>query len=75
MKLENQAYENWREWARKEIAAQKQLQSSSYTGNEIEEAEMEMAAEDGSEELQQVEESVPASRKGQEAKGGAPIHP
>ena len=74
MKLEDQAYENWRQWAEKEIAAQKQLQGSAYTGTENEDAELEIQEPD-QEELQAVSESVPASGRGQDARGGSAVHP
>jgi small subunit ribosomal protein S23 len=76
MKLEDAAYEDWKQWAIKETAALKQLQNSAYTGNE--EAEEEMAPDvkrGDEEEFQQAKESIPATKKGQEARGGAPIHP
>jgi small subunit ribosomal protein S23 len=76
MKLEDAAYEDWKQWAIKETAALKQLQNSAYTGNEEAEEEMAPGVKRGDEEeLQQVEESIPATKKGQEARGGAPIHP
>ena len=74
MMLENQAHEDWKAWAKREIAAQKQLQSSLITGTEIEEPSMELS-EEGAEELQEVEEAIPASKGGQDALGGAAIHP
>lgn len=39
MKLEDQQYEAWKEWAKTETEALKQLQGSAYTGNEAELAE------------------------------------
>lgn len=39
MQLENKTYEQWRAWAQKEIAAQKQLQGAVYSGISEEEEE------------------------------------
>jgi small subunit ribosomal protein S23 len=78
MQLEDRAYEHWKEWAIKEAAALKQLQGSAYSGVGTEEAEEEMSAElegEEREELDEVQESVAATRKGLEARGGAAVHP
>ena len=76
MQLEDAQYEAWREWAKKESAALKQLQGSAYTGNEVgDEASTEAPVEEGQAELQEVVESVPASKQGQQARGGAAVHP
>ena len=78
MKLENAAYDDWKEWAKKEILAQQQLQGSAYTGTEAEDAP-EIVDEGGlsseQEEIQQVSESIPGSKGGQEARGGAAVIP
>ncbi|KAK3073717.1 mitochondrial ribosomal small subunit component, partial [Teratosphaeriaceae sp. CCFEE 6253] len=77
MKLEDQQYEKWKEWAIKEVAALKQLQSGAYTGQESEEPES--AGRDASgpgverEELQEVGASVPGTRQGVEARGGVAV--
>jgi len=75
MKLEDQQYEHWREWAAKEIEAQKQLQGSAYTGTEAEGADSGVLNDPEAEDLQEVSDAVPASRAGQEAKGGSAVHP
>lgn len=72
MKLEDQQYDAWKVWATKEIAALKQLQGSAYTGTEDEEASGEATMQD---DLQEVSESVPATRGGLQARGGAAVHP
>lgn len=74
MKLEDKAYEDWKEWAIKEIASLKQLQGSAYTGTESEDSEAE-PTEESEAEVQEVAASVPASRRGQTAQGGTAIHP
>lgn len=74
MQLEDQAYEQWKTWAAKEIAAQKQLQGSAYTGTEAEEPGLEVQEPEQAE-LQEVAENVPGSRAGQTAAGGAAIRP
>ncbi|KAK5694956.1 mitochondrial ribosomal small subunit component [Elasticomyces elasticus] len=71
MKLEDVQYENWREWAGKQIEALRQLQGSAYTGNETETSESAGEAREG---LQEVAGSVPGSKRGQEARGGAAVH-
>lgn len=74
MQLEDQAYEQWKAWAAKEIAAQKQLQGSAYTGTEAEEPGLEIQ-ESREEALQEVGGNVPGSKGGQTAVGGAAVHP
>ena len=63
MKLEDLAYEDWRKWAEKEIAALRQLQGSAYTGTEVEDAAAE-AIEQPEEVLQEVSEGEPATQAG-----------
>ena len=75
IKLEDQAYENWREWAGKQIEAARQAQGAAYTGTEVEDAEEAKTEGEDEELLQEVGESVPASKKGQEARGGIAVHP
>ncbi|KAI7092993.1 hypothetical protein KC316_g21811 [Hortaea werneckii] len=75
MHLENQAYEGWKAWAEKEVAAMKQMAGAAYTGTENEEATISSPEVPEQEDLQEVSDSVPASRRGQEAQGGAAVHP
>ncbi|KAK5127541.1 hypothetical protein LTR85_006881 [Meristemomyces frigidus] len=75
MKLEDQQYEAWKAWAAKEITALKQLQGSAYTGNENEEGGVGALEDSTQEDLREVSESIPASRAGLEARGGAAVHP
>lgn len=71
--LEDQAFEQWRQWAVKETQALKALQGSAYTGVE-EESAVEIT-EPGQAELQEVGGSVPNTRAGQTARGGAAVRP
>lgn len=76
MQLEDQKYEEWRAWAEKEIAALKQLQGAAYTGMENEELDLGSGGEEVQQsQLDEVSESVPTSRGGKEALGGAAVHP
>ncbi|KAF2718197.1 hypothetical protein K431DRAFT_315090 [Polychaeton citri CBS 116435] len=81
-KLEDEQVENWKAWAEKEVIALKQLQGGGFggqRGSEEGEGEDGMdSTEDGlgdyaGQELQEVSESVPASKRGQTARGGAGI--
>lgn len=72
MKIEDKMYDGWKEWAQKEITAQKALAGSAYTGNEEENA-LEIESGEGSA-LDEVAGSVPATRSGQTALGGAAVH-
>ena len=74
MQLEDAAYEGWREWAKLQTIALKQMETADYTGLEAEESALEIEVEDQAE-LQEVAESVPASKGGQTARGGAAIRP
>jgi small subunit ribosomal protein S23 len=74
MQLEDAAYEDWREWAKQQTILQKQMETADYTGLEAEESALEIEVED-QQELQEVAESVPASKGGHTARGGAAIRP
>lgn len=74
MHLEDKAHEAWKLWAQAETARLKQLQGAAYTGTEDADMSTEVQ-EPEQEDLQEVSESVPATKKGQEAKGGEAIHP
>lgn len=73
MRIEDQMYESWKEWAQKEIVAQKALAGSAYTGLE-EEGAVDVLGGEGSA-LEEVAGSIPGSRGGQTALGGAAVHP
>ncbi|CZT24656.1 related to 37S ribosomal protein S25, mitochondrial [Ramularia collo-cygni] len=73
MHVEDQMYEQWKAWAQNEIQAQKALAGSAYTGAE---EEVGLDAEGGEESaaLEEVAGSVPGSRGGVTARGGAAVH-
>ncbi|KAH0170724.1 hypothetical protein KCU67_g2500, partial [Aureobasidium melanogenum] len=74
MQLEDQKYEEWREWAAKEITAIKQLSGSSGNARD-QDAPLDFEADqDVLSALDEVEPSVPGSKKGQSAQGGAFVH-
>lgn len=75
MLLEDQKFEEWKVWAAKEVQTQKQLAGSAYTGLADETAVLEVDDDATQEGLDELADVVPASRKGQEAKGGALVHP
>ena len=60
MKLEDKAYEDWKAWAIKETAALKLLSNSAYSGNE--EEENVVNEEEGSADMEALEESLVGSR-------------
>ncbi|KAI7363048.1 hypothetical protein KC328_g18941, partial [Hortaea werneckii] len=54
MHLENQAYEGWKAWAEKEVAAMKQMAGAAYTGTENEEATISSPEVPEQEDLQEI---------------------
>ena len=71
--LEDQNYENWKAWAIQETEKAKQAQGSLITGLDNEDAVLaEGEVEEG---VQDVADSVPATKEGQTALGGAAVHP
>ncbi|KAI5360149.1 Putative mitochondrial ribosomal protein S25 [Septoria linicola] len=72
--LEDKAYENWKEWAVKETQALRALQGSAYTGNE-EGSELEVGEPATEGALEEVSGSIPGSKSGQTARGGAAVRP
>ncbi|KAI7092985.1 hypothetical protein KC324_g21885, partial [Hortaea werneckii] len=54
MHLENQAYEGWKAWAEKEVAAMKQMAGAAYTGTENEGAAISSPEVPEQEDLQEV---------------------
>ena len=71
--LESQKYENWKAWASKEIEKAKQEQGSAMGGPNTDDAEME--ASELEQAAPEVAKDVPATKRGQTALGGVPIHP
>ncbi|CAD0094753.1 unnamed protein product [Aureobasidium vineae] len=74
MQLEDQKYEEWREWAAKEIMAIKQLSGSSARAGDQDALLDVDSDQDVLSALDEVEPSVPGSKKGQNAQGGAFVH-
>jgi hypothetical protein len=74
MQLEDQKYEEWRGWAEKEIMAIKQLSGSSGNARDLDAPLDPEDDADVSAGLDEVEASVPGSKRGQGAKGGAFVH-
>ncbi|KAI4795129.1 hypothetical protein E4T45_12238, partial [Aureobasidium sp. EXF-8846] len=74
MQLEDQKYEEWREWAAKEIMAIKQLSGSSGSGRDQDALLDPETDADVASALDEVESSVPGSKRGQGALGGAFVH-
>lgn len=72
MKIEDKMYEGWREWAERQMQAQKALAVSAYTGTE-EDGALDLEAGEGIA-LDEIAESVPGTRAGQTALGGAAVH-
>lgn len=75
MTLEDQQFEKWKVWAKGEAEKLKQLQGSAYTGQGSEEEAQVTSIEDAQAGLEEVSDSVPGSKRGQEARGGAVVHP
>lgn len=74
MELEDQKYEEWREWASKEILAYKQLSGSSGNASDQDSPLDPELDADVMSALEEVEPSVPGSKRGQTAQGGAFVH-
>jgi small subunit ribosomal protein S23 len=74
MGLEDGAYENWKAWAAKQIEESKQARAQLYSGP-VEQLEPELDEDEMDEALDEVQEAIPATEKGQDVLGGLPIHP
>lgn len=74
MELEDQKYEEWREWAAKEIMAYKQLSGSSGSALDQDSPLDPVLDADVLAAMEEVEPSVPGSKRGQTAQGGAFVH-
>lgn len=79
MELESKTFEEWKVWAQQQVTLQEQARSAAYTGLGTQSS----AADENSENsvgmdavLNELEpDAVPGSTRGQEAKGGAAVHP
>lgn len=74
MELEDKKYEEWKAWAIKESAQLRQASGAAYSGTDNPDA---MLLDDGATQagLDELEPSVPRSKAGQTALGGAVMHP
>jgi len=78
LQLEDQIWEHWKTWAFEQVEKEKQRNASAYSGTDSEEAESaDPLLEPGllEAELEEMSEAVPATKEGQDALGGAPVHP
>ncbi|KAF2142375.1 uncharacterized protein K452DRAFT_358185 [Aplosporella prunicola CBS 121167] len=76
MELEDKQFEEWKKWALKEVDVLRQAQAAMYSG--IDNGEVSLDTNDNvalDEALSEASDSVPASKQGQTARGGAAIHP
>ncbi|OCK77805.1 mitochondrial ribosomal protein [Lepidopterella palustris CBS 459.81] len=73
MELEDQAYENWKAWAQKQIDIEKQNREQLYSGPVEKPDGAGLDDEELDEALDKMEDAIPAG--GQGAIGGAAIHP
>ena len=74
MELEDKEYENWKEWASKEVTLSQQKQAAMYTGAaESEESTLNSNPAEYEAALEEVSDQIPA--QGQSALGGAMFRP
>lgn len=71
MDLEDKVFENWKEWASKEVVLVEQKRAAMYTGVDADSETL--YAEETDAALEEVDGSIPA--QGQEALGGAVFRP
>jgi small subunit ribosomal protein S23 len=75
MELEDKAFESWKAWAGQQIENETQMRAQMFSGPTAAEDTNEMDDNEYAEALQEVGDSVPKSREGQSALGGAAMHP
>lgn len=80
MELENKEFNRWRIWAQQQVTLQEQARSAAYTGItaqglEGDEENQESGTNPAEAALDELEPSVPGSKRGQTAKGRAAVHP
>ena len=75
MELEDKAFEDWKRWAGVQIEDEQQMRAQMFSGPTAAEETNELDEDETDEVLQEVGDSVPNSRAGQSALGGAAIHP
>jgi len=75
MELEDKAWNHWREWAKKEVEQSRQFAATAYTGLDNEDAMPLLEDPDTQEAMVDIADAVPKTKQGQEALGGAIVHP
>ncbi|KAF2662145.1 mitochondrial ribosomal protein [Lophiostoma macrostomum CBS 122681] len=75
MALEDTAFENWKAWAAQQIEEEQQMRAQMFSGPVAAEETNELNEDEFEEALQEVQDSVPHSKEGQSALGGAAMHP
>lgn len=75
MGLEDNIYEEWKVWALKQAEALELAAGAAYTGVDEDSAQLDPADPETQEGLDEVGDSVPATREGQDAYGGAAVRP
>lgn len=74
MELEDKTWESWKRWAREQIDDEDAARAQLFSGAQTNAAETMNPAEFDAG-LEEVQVSVPQSRQGQKALGGAAMHP
>ena len=74
MELEDRTWEGWKRWARGQIDDEEAARAQLFSGVQSNEAE-DMDADEFDAALEEVQSSVPQSKTGQPALGGAAAHP
>ena len=78
MELENKTFEEWKAWAAQQVTLQEQGRSAAYTGlgTQSSAADEDPTSSGMDAVLNELEpNSVPGSKRGQVARGGAAVHP
>lgn len=73
MELEDQEFERWKVWAYKRIEEKRQAAGAAYAGSDVE--DVELTEGEGEAALDQLADSVPGSKSGVQAFGGAATIP
>ena len=73
MELEDAEFERWKEWATKEVEAERQSRGAMYSGADADSAVLDFDSNEGNAALEEVKAEIPA--QGQDAMGNAPFHP
>lgn len=73
MDLEDKVFEDWKVWALKEVDTVRQQQAAMYSGTDT--AALESGDSETLAAAEELQETIPASAAGQQARGGAVFHP